>query len=448
MLDLPSPRIHTVTEITRSIKGLLETEFPFVTVAGEISNLRQPYSGHIYFTLKDENAQIRAVMFKTQQRYLAKPPGDGRQVICRGRISVYEPRGDYQLIVDFMEFKGVGALQAAFEQLKLRLSSEGLFAKENKKSLPLLPARIALVTSPSGAAVHDFITTAKSRFPAIPIEIFPVRVQGEEAAAEIIEAIELLNRRRSSEIIVLCRGGGSLEDLWPFNEEKLARAIHASEIPVVSAVGHEIDFTIADFTADLRAPTPTAAAEMIIPERNALQDAVYRLRERLTKKTINIINNGRQKLEIQKRMLGDPRGLLPHFMLRLDHLLSTMLYSFSARLNREKTNLEQIKHRLHKQNPAQQLAYRKKWLIELKRQLRSMIKMRLDEQRRNLLKAVSLLEAVGPHAVLGRGYAVVRSRDKKELIRSSKQTHPGQNLEVLLKQGKIGCEVTDILDHD
>ena len=263
MIDLPTPRILTVTELTRSIRGILETEFPFITVSGEISNLRQPYSGHVYLTLKDENSQIKAVLFKLQQKYLRELPADGQKVICRGRISVYEPRGEYQLIIDYLERLGTGELQVAFGMLKQKLADEGLFDPVTKKEIPRFPARIALVTSPEGAALHDFLKVALERYPSQPIEIFPVRVQGKEAATEITNALVQLNQLQRSEVIVLCRGGGSIEDLWPFNEESVARAIYASHIPVVSAVGHEIDYTIADFVADLRAPTPSAAAETI-----------------------------------------------------------------------------------------------------------------------------------------------------------------------------------------
>ena len=286
MFEKPAVRILSITEITQSITGLLEPEFPFATVAGEVSNLKRPYSGHLYFTIKDDNAQLKAVLFKQQQRYLSDLPRDGQQIVCRGRISVYEPRGEYQLIVDFLQARGEGSQQLLFEQLKKQLAEEGLFAAEHKKPIPFLPAKIALITSPDGAALYDFLKIALTRFPAIPIEILPVRVQGEEAANEIINGLALINNRKSSEVIVICRGGGSLEDLWPFNEERLARAIHASEIPVVSAIGHEIDFTIADFVADLRAPTPSAAAESIVPDIFKLRQFLDSLKQRLLSVTI------------------------------------------------------------------------------------------------------------------------------------------------------------------
>jgi exodeoxyribonuclease VII large subunit len=309
MLDLPTPKILTVTELTASIRGILETEFPFVTVTGEISNLRKPYSGHLYFTLKDENSQLKTVLFKMQQKYLRELPLDGQQVICRGRISVYEPRGEYQLIVDYIERMGTGELQVAFENLKLKLDQEGLFDQDHKKQIPRFPSRVALVTSPEGAALYDFLKVALQRFPSQPIEIYPVRVQGKEAAPEICEALATLNLRNRCDVIVLCRGGGSIEDLWSFNEESVARAIYESNVPVVSAIGHEIDCTISDFVADLRSPTPTAAAEAVIPNKLILADHVQRLTLKLANTVHQKIKEERHQVILQQHMLGDPRSV-------------------------------------------------------------------------------------------------------------------------------------------
>ncbi len=289
-------QVQSVSELTRSIRGLLETQFSFVTVTGEISNMRRPYSGHLYFTLKDADAQIKVVLFKNQQRYLSAPLQDGEQVICRGRISVYEPRGEYQIIADFVENQGTGTLQIAFDRLKKRLDAEGLFDADRKKELPFLPEKIFLVTSPSGAALFDFLNIAATRFPGVPIVIFPVRVQGDGAAEEISRAISLLNSREKSGVIVLCRGGGSLEDLWAFNEEQVAYAIEASQLPVVSAVGHEVDFTIADFVADHRSPTPTAAAKDVLPDGEALRQHLEALQARITNGMTRKIESLRQKI--------------------------------------------------------------------------------------------------------------------------------------------------------
>jgi exodeoxyribonuclease VII large subunit len=447
MFEKPAVRIFSITEITQSIKGLLETEFPFATVAGEVSNLRRPYSGHLYFTIKDDNAQLKAVLFKQQQRYLSELPTDGQQVVCRGRISVYEPRGEYQLIVDFLQARGAGPQQALFEQLKKQLAAEGLFAAEHKKAIPFLPEKIGLLTSPDGAALYDFLKVALSRFPAIPIEILPVRVQGEEAANEIINGLDQINKRKSSEVIVICRGGGSLEDLWPFNEERLARAIHASEIPVVSAVGHEIDFTIADFVADLRAPTPSAAAEAIVPDIFKLRQELDTLKQRMFQATVRKITELQYRIQQQKRLLGDPRSRLIHHLLHLDHARTALLHAFVKHLHDCRSQVITLAGRLHEQNPARQLEHKHQWLNAQVRQLRIMMGMHLARKKTALARSVSVLTAVNPRAVLCRGYSIVRSRPAGELIYASKQTTIGQALEILLAEGSIGCEVTDIKEE-
>jgi exodeoxyribonuclease VII large subunit len=447
MFEKSATRIFSVTEITQSIKGLLETEFPFATVAGEVSNLRRPYSGHLYFTLKDDSAQLKAVLFKQQQSYLSDLPADGQQIVCRGRISVYEPRGEYQLIVDFLQARGEGPQQALFEQLKKQLAEEGLFAADHKKPIPFLPAKITLITSPDGAALHDFLKVALTRFPAIPIEILPVRVQGDEAANEIISALVLANRRKSSEVIVICRGGGSLEDLWPFNEERLARAIHASEIPVVTAIGHEIDFTIADFVADLRAPTPSAAAEAIVPDILQLRRMLDNLEQRLLQATVRKINELRHRVQQQKRLLGDPRTRLIHHLLRLDHARTAFLHTFEKYLHSYRSKLITLSGRLNEQNPARRLEHKRLWLNEQVRQLQIMMGMQLNRKKTALAKAVSVLIAINPRAVLSRGYSIIRKRPSGELIYASKQTAVGEALEILLAEGSLGCEVTEIKEE-
>lgn len=448
MLDLSTPRILTVTELTRSIRGILETEFPFVTVTGEISNLRQPYSGHLYCTLKDEDSQLKAVLFKTQQKYLRELPEEGQQIICRGRISVYEPRGEYQLIIDYIERLGTGELQIAFENLKLKLAREGLFDQEPKKEIPRFPSRVALVTSPEGAALYDFLKVALQRFPAQPIEIYPVRVQGKEAAPEICEALAALNRLKRSDVIVLCRGGGSIEDLWPFNEESVARAIFQSDIPVVSAIGHEIDFTITDFVADLRTATPTAAAEAVVPNKQVLAEHIQRLKLILSRTVLQSIREKRHQVRLQQRMLGDPRSLISNFFMYLDNVHSSMVHAYKSFLYRRTMELESLSGRLHKLSPVQQLSYKKQWTREVSRRLQSMMLQDLQRKRDRLSAATTLLDAMSPLGVLGRGYAVVRSGQQEkppgELIRSSKQVAVGKNLEVILQEGKIGCEVTEI----
>ena len=448
MLELPTPRILSVTELTRSIRGILETELPFVTVSGEISNLRRPYSGHLYYTLKDDSSQLKAVLFKQQQKYLRELPEDGQKVICRGRISVYEPRGEYQLIVDYVERLGAGELQIAFETLKQKLADEGLFDQDQKKEIPAFPCRIALVTSPEGAALCDFLKIALHRFPSQPIEIFPVRVQGKEAAPEICDSLATLNKHRRADIVVLCRGGGSIEDLWPFNEESVARAINASYIPVVSAIGHEIDFTIADFVADLRTPTPTAAAEAVVPNRQILSEQVQRLKLSLVRSVSQTIRDQKHRVYMQQQMLGDPRSLIAHNLLHLDNVYSSLIHGYRKYLYGSTIQLGDLTGKLHKLSPVQQLTYKQQWTRELTKRLQNVMSQHLDRKKSRLTAATTLLEAISPLGVLGRGYAVVRSgpREKPpgELIHSTSQVSVGKNLEVILKEGKLECEVTEI----
>lgn len=433
-------QIQTVSELTQSIRGVIEVSFPFVTVAGEISNLRCPHSGHLYFTLKDDAAQIKAVLFKPQQRYLACSPKDGMEVVCRGRISLYEARGEYQLIVDFLAGKGEGALQLAFDLLKRKLADEGLFAAERKKTLPLLPEKIALITSPSGAAVHDFLAMAEKRCAAIPVEIFPVRVQGAGAMEDIIEAIALCNERGQNDVIVLCRGGGSLEDLWTFNEEKLARAIADSSTPIVSAIGHEVDFTIADLVADLRAPTPTGAAEMLIPSRAQLHAQLHNLTSRLTKTVQDRLAFFRRAIEGHRKILGDPTSLLDQFRLTTDHALTSLQFAFSSAVYKRQLALAELSQALARHTPQQRLEYQQQWVQELHRRLLQAMLGQQERKRAALGKNAGLLHAISPLAVLGRGYSIVQQKNGN-VVRSSNEVQPGENISITLAQGGLDCEV-------
>lgn len=437
-----------MSQLTSSIRGVLETEFRFVAVAGEISNLRRPYSGHLYFTLKDETAQIKAVMFKTQHRYLARLPVDGEQVVCRGRISVYEPRGDYQIIVDYLEKSGSGELQVAFEQLKQRLAAEGLFEQTAKKTLPWIPDRIALITSPTGAAVTDFLKMAAIRFPAIPILICPVRVQGNTAAAEIVETLQQVNRARLADVIILCRGGGSLEDLWPFNEEPVARAIFASEIPVVSAVGHEIDYTIADFVADFRAPTPTAAAEAVMPDQRTLAAAISRQRIQLFSAMSRIVGQHRRQVTMQLRLLKDPRSILTHYLLRLDHIQMNLVRTMTNALLQNRTILGTHSASLQRNAPSRLINHQRRILNTLVRFMGNQIRQQLNASSNRLHQGIRMIETVNPKAVLSRGYAIVRRGREARVVRSSNETAPGQELEILLGRGALTCEVKTVHGQD
>ncbi|NLX19406.1 MAG: exodeoxyribonuclease VII large subunit, partial [Desulfobulbus sp.] len=433
MYDL---RLLTVSELNTTIRSLLEGSFPFVSVVGEISNVHRPFSGHLYFTLKDTNAQIRAVLFKIQQRYLTELPADGAQVICRGRISVYEPRGDYQLIVDTIEPRGAGALQQAFADLKHRLAAEGLFDAHLKRPLPPYPRHITLITSPHGAAVHDFIHIATRRFPPIRIAVYPAAVQGDQAARDIIEALATINSSVATDLIVLCRGGGSLEDLWAFNDEQLARAIRRSTVPVVSAVGHEIDFTIADFAADFRAPTPSGAAELLVPDGSALRKNLDDLRVRMTHNLRFTVNENSRRLQLARQRLLLVPHLLDRLCLHLDHLSIRLKRSFIGTLVDKQHDLDQAALHLTRLDPKHRYDIHRQQLHNLKKRLIRAGASVLLSKRAQLTKSVSILDAVSPLATLARGYSVVRlTKGRRRLITEAKQVQIGTLVEILLHQG-------------
>ena len=440
----------TVSQISRSIRNLLEGEFRFVRVSGEISNLSRPYSGHSYFTLKDEGAQLRAVLFKGQQRFLAKDIGDGQQVICHGRISVYEPRGDYQLIVDTIDFQGTGLLQLQFEELKKRLAAEGLFDEERKKRAPLYPRNITLITSPTGAAVHDFLKIWRKRGWGAVIQIFPVRVQGTGAAEEIAAAITRINKELDTDIIVLCRGGGSLEDLWAFNEECVARAIADSTLPIVSAIGHEVDFTIADFCADLRAPTPTGAAEQIIPDFMLLQRQIGLLKKQIISLLLKKIDSYSRQVSQNKRLLGDLGMTLSHFTLQIDHSTSRLTHSLERLLQQQTLNLERVISRLERQSPVSRMTIQTQRLRHATERLTQQMRVLITQKSTALSAQAALLDTVSPLATLARGYAIASRKNSEknqgEIITRSTQVHPGEQIEVLLHSGRLECEISRVVD--
>lgn len=349
-----SNKIFTVSEISGKIKSLLESNFPRLGVAGEISNLRKASSGHVYFTLKDEGSRLGAVLFRSAARRLRFEPEDGLLVTARGRIDVYRPRGSYQLIVSRLEPRGAGALQLAFERLKRKLDEEGLFDRELKKPIPRIPERIGVVTSPTGAALRDILQVVERRFAGLNVIINPVRVQGEEAAGEISRAVDEFNRLDNVDVIIVSRGGGSLEDLWAFNEEKVVRSVSRSRIPVISAVGHEIDITLSDLAADLRAPTPSAAAELVIAEKEEISRGVRQLQNRLDLAVGDFVKSGRFRLDSIVRILAlkDPRRLIPEARLRLDELLARMDRRLDHRFRFFRQESESLENRLGALNPA------------------------------------------------------------------------------------------------
>ncbi len=388
--------ILSVTQLTSQIKNILEGSFPDVWVEGEISNLSLPQSGHAYLTLKDEQSQIRAVLFRSSLRLLKFDLEHGMQVTCRGRVGVYEPRGEYQLILEYVEPKGVGALQLAFEQLKARLEKEGLFDPARKKQLPALPRRIGIVTSPSGAAIRDILRVIERRHPRIHILIYPVPVQGVEAAPAVAEAIRYFNREKNADVLIVGRGGGSLEDLWAFNEEVVARAIHASLIPVISAVGHETDFTIADFTADLRAPTPSAAAELVVQSEERLLERLFSLESVLVTSMRRKLERLRAAWQQSARILGDPRRKVEQYAQRVDELTQRL----AAGTNRQ-----------------------------------------LRKDRALLVSLAAALEHLNPLGILARGYSITKRLPSGVILKDASHVTPGDLLSTKLHKGEVVSRV-------
>ncbi len=448
-MSVDEKRVLTVGELSAHIRSLLESRYPFVRVAGEISNLSQPASGHLYFTLKDTQAQLRVVLFKMQRRYLARPLHNGMEVICLGRLSVYEPRGEYQLIADTVDFRGAGALQQSFEALKAQLAAEGLFNQENKRPLPFLPRHITLLTSPTGAALHDFLRVARRRFPAVRIGIYPVPVQGAQAAVAMVAGLDRIREQIQTDVLVLCRGGGAAEDLWAYNDAELVRAIRRGSVPVVSAVGHEIDFTLADFAADLRAPTPSAAAELLLPERLALHKVVAVQRARLVRLMEQALGLADQRLHFLRYRLQTLPHPVDSLQLRVARLVDGMAETLGRRMAGESQRLELLEQRLQLSHPrlavdrqAQRLAALQKRLVQAGIRV-------LRENEGRFLQAAAVLRAVSPLATLLRGYAIVRKGDAgRSILRSATQVEPGERVEVLLAAGRLVCAVEAVLPEE
>lgn len=442
----PQPRreIYSVSRLNREARAILEGNFPLLWLEGEISNLTRPRSGHIYFTLKDEFAQIRCAMFRMRAMNLAFTPKDGTQVLARVRVSLYEPRGDFQLVVDHMEEAGDGALRRAFEALKHRLGQEGLFDESRKRPLPTLPRCIGVVTSPSGAAIRDIITVLKRRFPAIPVVIYPVAVQGEGAASEIAAAIRLAGKRRECDVLIVGRGGGSLEDLWAFNEEIVARAIHDSPLPVVSAVGHEVDFTIADFVADTRAPTPSAAAELLSPDREEWLSRLHRFEGRLQQRIQQQLRQRRQQVEWLGKRLKHPGRRLQENAQRLDELEMRLTQAWRHLKKHKSARIETLQARLERHRPTVRLQQLHQSNQELGRRLHQAMHLQLTQLRQQLALQVHTLEAVSPLATLGRGYAIVTEAKSDKVLRNSNEVAVGELIHARLHQGRLYCRVEEI----
>ena len=444
-VDSDKTKIYTVTTLSEEIKNLLESHFDFVWVEGEISNFRSPLSGHFYMVLKDENAQIRAVMFRPQTRYLKFMPQDGMKVIVRGRVAIYEPRGEYQVILDYMEPLGVGALALAFEQLKKKLAAQGIFDESIKKPLPFLPRRVAVITSPTGAAIRDFLKIIRRRFANLEIIVVPVKVQGEGAAAEMVDALNLVNRDLDVDVVVLTRGGGSLEDLWAFNEEQLALAIRASRVPVVSAVGHEIDVTISDLAADLRAPTPSAAAELLVVEKETLKQQIMQLQTRLQTGLKTELAVLQEKLRFLSKGLRDPRKRLADSWLRLDEIESRLGRMMSFVIMDRKRSLAAGERALILHSPLKIVSGLKQRIEFQSRSMTMMVARKLKDCRMEISMLQEKLKDMSPLSVLGRGYSITRKLPERRVLRSSSQASQGDRVNVRLAEGELECLVEKIV---
>lgn len=434
-----------MSRLVRETRAVLEGSFPLLWVSGEISNLAQPASGHIYFSLKDEIAQVRCAMFRMKRQRLRFQPENGQQVLIRAKVSLYESRGEFQLIAEHMEPAGEGALRLAFEQLKQKLAAEGLFDSENKRALPFPPKQLGIITSPSGAAIRDLLAVLKRRFPALPVVIYPVQVQGTEAAGQIVRMLQLAGQRNECDLLIISRGGGSLEDLQAFNDEALARAIRNSSIPVVTGIGHEIDFTIADFVADQRAPTPSAAAELVTPDQQDWLDRLALLAKRLRLRQGQKIQQLQERCESFKKRLDTqhPRQRLQQRAQRVDELTERVNQRFQFKLLQLHQKLERLLTRLARQAPDKRI----EGLIEknsnYNERLQRAIKLHLKQQQTRLNQLARDLHNLSPLNTLGRGYAIVSRASDGMIITSSNEVSIGEKLQARLRQGKLTCQIIE-----
>ncbi|XTZ39452.1 exodeoxyribonuclease VII large subunit [Salmonella enterica] len=446
MSSIQSPSIFTVSRLNQSVRLLLEREMGQVWISGEISNFTQPASGHWYFTLKDDTAQVRCAMFRNSNRRVAFRPQHGQQVLVRANITLYEPRGDYQIIVESMQPAGEGLLQQKYEQLKSKLSAEGLFDQQFKQPLPSPAHCVGIITSKTGAALHDILHVLKRRDPSLPVVVYPTAVQGDDAPDQIVRAIALANSRQECDVLIVGRGGGSLEDLWSFNDERVARAIFASQIPVVSAVGHETDVTIADFVADLRAPTPSAAAEIVSRNQLELLRQVQSMQQRLEMAMdYYLAGRNRRYSQLNHRLQQQhPQLRLARQQTVLERLQQRMNNALDSQLKRASVRQQRILQRLNQQNPQPRIHRAQTRLQQLEFRLAQTVRDRLSSTRERFGSALTHLEAVSPLATLARGYSVTTATDGS-VLKQTKQVKAGDKLTTRLNDGWVESEVSGVI---
>ena len=442
----PQHQVYSVSKLNKEIRGILEQGFASLRLTGEISNFVAPASGHWYFSLKDDKAQIKAAMWRGNNRYSKYKPNNGAQVVVTARVSVYEPRGEYQLIVEHMEPAGEGQLKQQFEALKLQLAAEGLFSSAHKQPLPTQIRKVGVVTSATGAAIKDILTVMQRRAPQLEVIVYPTQVQGSDAHLQIAEKIRLANTRNEVDVLIVGRGGGSLEDLWCFNEEHLAREIFASRLPIISAVGHEIDTTIADYVADLRAPTPSAAAELVSPDQHAIKKHIIEKYARLSHLMLSKIKEAKQTNNalLQRLKLQHPNSQLQQQAQRLDELSMRLQRGVHAQLNQKNNQLNLLQQRFQHQHPERRLSQSKDALQQLEQRLLNAQNKNQQVAQQQLAMLAARLESISPLGVLARGYSITKKGE--HVVKSIGQVKAGETLVTQVHDGEIHTTVKRTLE--
>jgi exodeoxyribonuclease VII large subunit len=444
-MDLEERQIYSVYQLNREVKQLLQQNFPLLWIEGELSNVARPASGHIYFSLKDAQAQVRCAMFRNSNRGLAFQPENGMQVLVRARVGVYEPRGEYQLTVEHMEEAGVGVLQRKYEALKHKLNEEGLFETDNKQPLPEYPKVVSIITSATGAAIRDILSVLRRRYPLLRIQIYAVPVQGDDSAAAIVEALAAINQRKQSDVVIISRGGGSIEDLWSFNEESVARAIYASKIPVVAGVGHEVDFTITDFVADVRAATPSAAAELITPHQDELFETFGQFESTLMYLLRDNVSNLHQSVDwlTQRLAFLHPKQTILRKQELLKELQRRARSAITLHVTDRNNQLSKLSLRFESHSPHARVREAKIKLIDLNKQMNRTIQSKLDHKQQLLQTLARTLDAVSPLGTLNRGYSIASHPSTGQILIDSKQIDKGDKVSIQLAHGRLSAKVED-----
>lgn len=442
-IDLEQRQVYSVSQLNQEVKQLLQKNFPLLWIEGELSNLARPASGHMYFSLKDEQAQVRCAMFRNANRQLFFQPEDGMHVLIRARVGLYEPRGEYQLTVEHMEEAGVGILQRRYEELKRKLSKEGIFNEAHKQSLPAFPKTLSIVTSATGAALRDILSVLGRRYPILAIRIYAVPVQGEVSADAIVSAIKTINQRKDCDVIILARGGGSIEDLWSFNEEVVARAIYASNLPIVTGIGHEVDFTIADFVADLRAATPSAAAELIVPHQAELIEKLEQFKNSLLYWIQDYLSTLYQSVDWITQRLGflHPKQAIQRNKEQLVELRRRAQSTLLLKLSNQHNQLNKLLIRLENQSPKARVHEAKIQLLNIHRNLRRLLFMQLEQYNHQLIALTRTLEAVSPQGTLDRGYSIVTRASNSQIIRYADQVTAHEKILIQLAKGRLSAHI-------